>query len=147
VRYHLPQWDGGRATDLENAVLRAPGVLAVEAHPATRNLLVRFDLFECDEGDVRRALDRVALGAPRVVHGQRARRRRKRSTGAQKPTRSAARRRQDRGLGIPAETLLPHVPKILLLILSSFTTRTPVGLTMLGLDWLDLFSRFGTEAG
>jgi hypothetical protein len=151
VRYHLPLWDGGRAFDLENALLRAPGVVSAEANPATRNVLVCFDLFECDEAEVRRAVDRLAQGAPRVIDGETTRRRRKRGSAGGRPgtqrSRTPSRQRQNRALGVPADTLLPNVPKILLLILSCFTTRTPVGLTILGLDWLDLAIRLGFEAG
>jgi hypothetical protein len=150
VRYHLPWWDGSRAGDLEAAVLRAPGVVAAEASPVTRNLLVFFDLEECGEADIRRTVDRLASRAPSVIDGSAGDRRRARANARLSSQRVASgrgdsRKRLEVVCGSRAATLLPHVPKLLLLILSLFTTRTPLGLTMLGLDWLDLLSRLNAE--
>jgi hypothetical protein len=111
-------------------------------------VLVCFDLFECDETDVRCAVDRVAQGAPRLVDGGTTRRRRKRGSAGERPGSHRSRRSARSGNvmpGVTSETLLANAPKILLLTLSCFTTRTPVGLTLLGLDWLELLVRLGSE--
>jgi hypothetical protein len=151
VRYHLPSWDGSRALDLEAAMLSAPGVVAAEASPVTRNILVYFDLDECGEADIRRAVNPLAGGAPRVIDASAGDRSGSRSTAGRPSSQhatigaSSCRKRLEVVLGARAATLLPHMPKLLSLTLSFFTPSTPVRLTMLSLDWLDLLTRLTSE--
>ena len=146
VRYHLPRWDGSHASDLQDALRCAPGVVAADVNPVTRNVLLYFDLDECGEAEIRRAVSRLESGVPRVVEG-RAPAGRRRRTSAQRRANSpsTSRKRLEIVVGSPAASFLPHVPKILLLLISLFTTRTPLGLTLLGLDWLELLTRLNSE--
>jgi cation transport ATPase len=149
VRYHLPRWDGSRASDLQAALLQAPGVVAAEVNSVTRNVLVYFEQDECTEAEIRRAVNRLGRGVPHVVDGAATSRRRRSSSqrrgASAASTTSTSRKRLGIVVGAPAANILPHIPKILLLIFSLFTTRTPLGLTLLGLDWLELLTRLYSE--
>ena len=85
LRVHLPRWSGAGADQLEREVLGSHGVTAVRASPATRNVLVCFDV---DLTDRETVMERL-----RGLHVPRAR------------TASRGTRTHER----PRSTPLPHV--------------------------------------
>lgn len=144
VRLHLATWNGERASELEERLRRCRGVLSAEATPLTRNVLVRFDPRQTTLESVRITAGRLASGsAPSGSarrRGQPIRVATSEAAVAASPPGPGPRRAVPARSGTAFVALLPHLPKLITLLLSLLSASGPLGLLVTGVEALQLIA-------